>query len=437
MSKKGNDKQKREERQRAYWQNRPAPPTPEQQRAKAAEYASQYRFDARDNPPQALADVQPLLQQFNYLVLARDYAAAFALLNQEIVAGDTPTSSLADFLAEYGAYSQLEGMIKPLLGRESGLEPAEQEGLQTLLSTAVAAQLEQPPRHRLAAPQLGSSSSSATVGQPRLQAAAALLLQAEQSTDLEERMKVLGEIDSGRSFDNFSYPDGTLPFMERTLALARKESTQAGVVQAATYLAIYHSRQHNYPEAIRLAEETIQLDMERGERVDVTEDFMFLRELYGETKDYTQIVAATQRELAYARTSDDANNQFWPLVAMADAYFALGRYQESIAAQEQALLLDDKIDVDMLAELNSGIAISYARLGDVEQAIAYRKRAVAVYEEEGDQRKLYTELIHLARLYERSGQEQQGKETRTRIAEAIKLIKRRLPQHRFTKVEDE
>jgi tetratricopeptide (TPR) repeat protein len=157
------------------------------------------------------------------------------------------------------------------------------------------------------------------------------------------------------------------------------------------YLEVFYHR-------CQLGEYETAFDVIReGEEGDQVDDFLTLRGNY-------QILVELYQQLVEGLPDQKDWRYTASLISLGNAYQSLGRYEEAIAFQEQALAIYREIGHrgGEATSLNN-LGNAYNSLGRYQDAIAFQEQALAIYREIGDRGGEESSLGNLGTAYESLG----------------------------------
>lgn len=457
MTKKDkNDKQRKEERAKAQWQNRPTAMTPQQYLARAETTAAEYDRDPATNPPKSAVDVRQLLNQYEQLVLAGEYKQAWEALHRTVIiyqehgirvtigghfsydAGDE--CSLITALFDWQEYNRLVRLLRPLttVAALTALEPEAAAEALTSLGDAYSylSQFSNAIRvYNQAVPifeQLGDNDRQGDVlsylvrnyaQDERLDDAIATelkFLEVMSRGDEVKRGYVTGLGLLNTLYKQRGQPSNALGVRRQLEGLVGREMVFEAKFWLHDRLAtIYRDDDEPEKAAVHL-EEVVKLADEADNYDRQLETFDHLVELNDQNGQPDKAIPYLQAAIALADRNNKYEDGISRRLLLTMHHLMLGEAEAAIAvARERQQLAEaqgNRLD-EGRAYMDIGTISSF--VGQHEQGIVNHQRALAIIEAEGDAELTAAMHYHLALSYKNAG----------RYAEAVEHYQRSLSQH--------
>ncbi len=255
---------------------------PAYHRAAAAYYQSLYTHDPDTNPPQQLADVQPLLYAFDHFCTADDYNAAYDIF----IAGRWRMSGdrfvhLSLLLNRWGEYSRTFAICKRLTEAPTGL------------------------------------------------------------LDGEKRSVAFNNL--GVACRNLGQYQEALIYYQRGLALVGEQSDIRLRLDLLSNVAVAYEWLKDYDQAISYNQQVLALAEPIGYLHPQGTVWTSLGHIYAKRGDYIQALAYHQRGLTLAQQTNDEKGIVTDLLNLAETYHHLGQIEAAMQHYQRGLVLAEQL----------------------------------------------------------------------------------------------
>ncbi len=198
-------------------------------------------------------------------------------------------------------------------------------------------------------------------------------------------------------------PDSALILSQQALYLARKAGYAEGESRSLGILANTFVKIGNYPRALELNLEKLQLEEKRNNPRNMASVLMNIGVVYVLQEDYRNALSYYSKADSIIQQYNIADLRYYTALNIGDAYNRLNISDSAFGYFSRSLELAKEMDdIDLIGTSMTGLGHSYLKMGNHEQSLYNYKKAIGYLTEANDDEILCEAMLGLANLYEKT-----------------------------------
>lgn len=198
-------------------------------------------------------------------------------------------------------------------------------------------------------------------------------------------------------------PDSALRLSQKALYLARKIDYKEGESRSLGILANTFIKIGNYPRALELNLEKLQLEEKRNNPRNMASVLMNIGVVYVLQEDYRNALSYYSKADSIIQQNKVDDLRYYAALNIGDAYNRLDISDSAFSYFSRSLELAKELDdIDLIGTSMTGLGHSYLKMGDNEQSLYNYKKAIGYLTEANDDEILCEAMLGLANLYEKT-----------------------------------
>ncbi len=198
-------------------------------------------------------------------------------------------------------------------------------------------------------------------------------------------------------------PDSALILSQKALYLARKIDYKEGESRSLGILANTFVKIGNYPRALELNLEKLQLEEKRNNPRNMASVLMNIGVVYVLQEDYRNALSYYSKADSIIQQNKVEDLRYYAALNIGDAYNRLDISDSAFSYFSRSLELAKELDdIDLIGTSMTGLGHSYLKMGNHEQSLFNYKKAIGYLTEANDDEILCEAMLGLANLYEKT-----------------------------------
>jgi len=198
-------------------------------------------------------------------------------------------------------------------------------------------------------------------------------------------------------------PDSALRLSQKALYLARKIDYKEGESRSLGILANTFVKIGNYPRALELNLEKLQLEEKRNNPRNMASVLMNIGVVYVLQEDYRNALSYYSKADSIIQLNKVEDLRYYAALNIGDAYNRLDISDSAFSYFSRSLELAKELDdIDLIGTSMTGLGHSYLKMGNNEQSLYNYKKAIGYLIEAKDDEILCEAMLGLANLYEKT-----------------------------------
>ncbi|NER35032.1 MAG: CHAT domain-containing protein [Oscillatoria sp. SIO1A7] len=200
----------------------------------------------------------------------------------------------------------------------------------------------------------------------------------------------------GTTYANIQDYDRSLEILEEGVSLAREIKNIDLANTFMTWLAIGHKNKGNYPVALGIFQEALQLAEEKEESEVIFAMLGNIADIYIAQEEWQKAKPLQERRLEIARSNQDKISEYITLEALGEVYFWSGDIEKAIELQKEAIAATNAFytegDNHLLGLVLDRLGFLLLRAGKLKEAERTLRSAIEAYD---NQRKQFSNIHNL------------------------------------------
>jgi adenylate cyclase len=194
--------------------------------------------------------------------------------------------------------------------------------------------------------------------------------------------------------------DSALAYNEEALRLAEKSGYQKGFVMALTDRGEIYDRQGNYPAAIRIFQQALNISKTLNDRKVTANVYNFIANAHHKNGEYTEALSNQYSALKIREEIHDEQGIAWSYNNIATIYRIQGDYPAALNSLQESLKILEKFDdKKMIAIAHNTIGTVYSLQGKYPDALKSYYSSFRLRQFAGDKRDLIASYINIGDAY--------------------------------------